>query len=109
MKKPKPPEQGASLQQRDTKAKIEAVAAGTKLATENPAAAGKAVTKDAMGKYIAAVYDENKTKGAKAKPVGELTQTIIREYAGDAEKQKRAVEILSSLAALDTTSGKINA
>ncbi len=109
MNKPKPPEQGATLQQRDTKAKIEAVAAGTKLATENPAAAGKEVTKDAMGKYIAALYDENKSKGAKAKPVGELTQTIIREYAGDAEKQKRAVEILSSLAALDTTSDKINA
>ena len=107
--KKKKPEQGASLDQRDTKAKIEAVAVGTKLATENPAAAGKAVTKDAMGKYIAAVYDENKVRGAKAKPIGELTQTIIREYAGDATKQKKAVEILSSLAALDSTSGKINA
>ena len=103
------PESGATLEQRDTKAKTEAVLAGTKLATENPAAAGKSVTKDAMGKYIAAVYDENKIKGAKAKPLGELTQTIIREYAGTPEKQKKAVEILSSLAALDSTSGKINA
>lgn len=103
------PESGATLEQRDTKAKTEAVLAGTKLATENPAAAGKSVTKDAMGKYIAAVYDENKIKGAKAKPLGELTQTIIREYAGTPDKQKKAVEILSSLAALDSTSGKINA
>jgi hypothetical protein len=103
------PKQGATLEQRDTKAKIEAVTAGTKLATEDPAAAGKSITKDAMGKYIAAVYDENKIKGTKAKPIGELTQTIIREYAGDSTKQKKAVEILSSLAALDTTSNKINA
>jgi hypothetical protein len=111
-KRPEPnmkPQEGATLQQRDTKAKIEAVTAGTKLATENPTAAGKSVTKDAMGKYIAAVYDENKIKGAKAKPLGELTQTIIREYAGTPDKQKKAVEILSSLAALDSTSGKINA
>jgi len=102
------PKEGATLDQKDTKAKIEAVTAGTKLATEDPAAAGKFVTKDAMGKYIAAVYDENKVRGARAKSIGDLTQTIIREYAGDAIKQKKAVEILSSLAALDTTSNKIN-
>lgn len=101
-------EEGASLEKKDVTAKTLAVLAGTKLATENPAAAGKLVNKDAMGKYIATVYDENKVKGAKAKPLGELTQTIIREYAGTPEKQKKAVEILSSLAALDSTSGKIN-
>jgi hypothetical protein len=103
------PEEGASLEKKDVTAKTLAILAGTKLATENPVAAGKLVSKDAMGKYIAAVYDENKVKGAKAKPLGDLTQTIIREYAGDATKQKKAVEILSSLAALDSTSGKINA
>jgi len=101
--------EGASLEKKDVTAKTLAILAGTKLATENPTAAGKLITKDAMGKYIAAVYDENKIKGQKAKPLGELTQTIIREYAGDSIKQKKAVEILSSLAALDSTSGKINA
>lgn len=101
--------QGASLEKRDVTAKTLAILSGTKLATENPAAAGKLVNKDAIGKYIAALYDENKIKGANAKPLGELTQTIIREYAGDSTKQKKAVEILSSLAALDATSGKINA
>ena len=103
------PKQGASLEKKDVTAKTLAILSGTKLATENPAAAGKLVNKDAMGKYIAALYDENKIKGQKAKPLGELTQTIIREYAGTPEKQKKAVEILSSLAALDSTSGKINA
>ena len=103
------PEEGASLEKKDVTAKTLAILSGTKLATENPAAAGKLVNKDAMGKYIAALYDENKIKGQKAKPLGELTQTIIREYAGTPEKQKKAVEILSSLAALDSTSGKINA
>jgi len=103
------PKEGASLEKKDVTAKTLAILSGTKLATENPVAAGKLVNKDAMGKYIAALYDENKIKGQKAKPLGELTQTIIREYAGTPEKQKKAVEILSSLAALDSTSGKINA
>lgn len=104
----KPPE-GASLEMRDKKAKTEAVLAGATKAAENPKAAAKDITKDSLGKYIASVYDENKIKGDRAKPISDLTQTVISEYAGDAERQKKAVALLTQLAYLDETKNKIKA
>jgi len=111
-KRPEPnmkPEQGASLEMRDKKAKTEAVLLGATKAAENPKAAARDITKDNLGKYIASVYDENKIKGDRAKPISDLTQTIISEYAGDSEKQKKAVALLTQLAYLDETKSKIKA
>jgi len=103
------PEEGASLEMRDKKAKTEAVLLGATKAAENPKAAARDITKDNLGKYIASVYDENKIKGDRAKPISDLTQTIISEYAGDSEKQKKAVALLTQLAYLDETKSKIKA
>lgn len=101
------PKEGATLDQKDTQAKSQAVIAGATLAQENPKAAASAITKDSMGKYIASLYDENKLKGPRAASINDLTSTVISEYAGDDKKQKKAVELLTQLAYLDQTSNKI--
>lgn len=101
--------QPATIDEKDIKAKSEAVLTGTAKAQDNPVGAAKDIGKDSMGKYISALYDANVTKGVKAEPIGSLTQTVISEYAGDAEKQKKAVQLLTQLAYLDQTKSKINA
>lgn len=103
------PKQGASLEERDQKAKSEMFLAGTTKAQDNPKAAAKDLTKDSMGKYISSLWDSNSSKGAGAVPLSNLTQTVISEYAGNAEKQKKAIQLLTQLAYLDQTKSKINA
>lgn len=103
------PKQGASLEERDQKAKSEMFLAGTTKAQDNPKAAAKDLTKDSMGKYISSLWDSNSSKGAGAVPLSNLTQTVISEYAGNTEKQKKAIQLLTQLAYLDQTKSKINA
>lgn len=103
------PKQGASLDERDQKAKSEMFLAGTTKAQDDPKAAAKDLTKDSMGKYISSLWDSNSSKGAGAVPLSNLTQTVISEYAGNAEKQKKAIQLLTQLAYLDQTKSKINA
>ena len=107
-----PPKEGASiktLEQKDQNARSQSFLAGTTKAQDDPKAAAKDLTKDSMGKYISSLYDSNSTKGAGAVPLSNLTQTVISEYAGDAVKQKKAIQLLTQLAYLDQTKSKINA
>jgi len=107
-----PPKEGASiktLEQKDQNARSQSFLAGTTKAQDDPKAAAKDLTKDSMGKYISSLYDSNSTKGAGAVPLSDLTQTVISEYAGDAGKQKKAIQLLTQLAYLDQTKSKINA
>jgi len=106
------PKQGASiktLEQKDQNARSQSFLVGTTKAQDDPKAAAKDLTKDSMGKYISSLYDSNSTKGAGAVPLSDLTQTVISEYAGDAGKQKKAIQLLTQLAYLDQTKSKINA
>ena len=107
-----PPKEGASiktLEQKDQNARSQSFLAGTTKAQDDPKAAAKDLTKDSMGKYISSLYDSNSTKGAGAVPLSNLTQTVISEYSGNPEKQKKAVQLLTQLAYLDQTKSKIGA
>lgn len=72
-----------------------------KAVKESPKAVANKIVGTSTGKYVAALYDENKAKGDQAKPLGELTSQVIREYAGDDKKQKSAVQRLLELSLLD--------
>lgn len=94
-----PPKEGASiktLEQKDQNARSQSFLAGTTKAQDNPKAAAKDLTKDSMGKYISSLYDSNSTKGAGAVPLSNLTQTVISEYSGNPEKQKKGCTTFNS-------------
>jgi len=91
----------------DRREKSKTVETATASFMENPKAAARAIGKDNLGKYIASLYDENKSKGSSAVGIGELSSTVIREYSGDFAKQKKAIELLTQLALLDSTGGQI--
>jgi hypothetical protein len=96
-----------TLEQKDLTAKTDAFIAGTKAATENPKATAKAIVSDSVGKFVATLFDENKSKGANAKPVSTITEQLIKEYSGQPEKQKKAIQRYVELSTLDTNSKRI--
>jgi hypothetical protein len=87
--------------------KVDAFLAGTKTATQNPKGTAKSIMADSVGKYVATLFDENKSKGLGAKPVASITEQLIKEYSGDPAKQKKAIQRYVELSTLDANSKRI--
>ena len=87
--------------------KLDAFIAGTKAATENPKGTAKGLVKDSIGQFVSTLFDENKSKGPNAKPVSTITEQLIKEYSGQPEKQKKAIQRYVELSTLDANSKRI--
>lgn len=95
------------LDEASTQHKVDAFVAGTKAATENPKGTAKALVKDSIGQFVSTLFDENKSKGPNAKPVSTITEQLIKEYSGQPEKQKKAIQRYVELSTLDANSKRI--
>ena len=93
---------------KDRMAKAKAFMEAAKSVDNNPSVVASKIVKTPAGKYVAALYDENKAKGAQAKDIGTLVQQVTREYAGDSAAQKAAVQRLIELSMLDSNSKKLS-
>lgn len=93
---------------KDRMAKAKAFMEAAKSVDNNPSRVASKIVKTPAGKYVAALYDENKAKGAQAKDIGTLVQQVTREYAGDSAAQNAAVQRLIELSMLDSNSKKLS-
>jgi hypothetical protein len=92
---------------KDKSARINTFFKGVQSIEDNPKAAAKGITKTPAGRFVAALYDINKSKGAAALGMKEMTDQIVREYAGNPEAQRKAVQRLAELSMLDLKSSKL--
>lgn len=110
-KPPAPKEQPKAPPQtdddKDKSARINTFFKGVQSIEDNPKAAAKGITKTPAGRFVAALYDINKSKGAAALGMKEMTDQIVREYAGNPEAQRKAVQRLAELSMLDLKSSKL--
>ena len=107
-----PVEQGSkrimNADDKDRMAKAKAFMEAAKSVDKSPSVVASKIVKTPAGKYVAALYDENKARGAQAKDIGTLVQQVTREYAGDSAAQKAAVQRLIELSMLDSNSKKLS-
>jgi hypothetical protein len=78
-----------------------------KLQLKNPKGTAKGLVKDSIGQFVSTLFDENKSKGPNAKPVSTITEQLIKEYSGQPEKQKKAIQRYVELSTLDANSKRI--
>lgn len=97
-----------SVDDKDRMAKAKAFMEGAKAVQENPSLAASKIVKTPAGRYVAALYDQNKAKGPNALNLGQLTEHVVREYAGDQAAQKAAVQRLIELNMLDVNAKKLS-
>lgn len=97
-----------SVDDKDRMAKAKIFMEAAKVTDKNPTLAANKIVKTPAGRYVSALYDENKNKGQAALDLGQLTEHVVREYAGDPAAQKAAVARLVELSMLDVGAKKLS-